>query len=112
MAENFGLVSKSLKSKLGCKSYFTPEGKVALMFLKMYTDAACYESEMRYPTDPKLLWEGIEKSYETICELSKRLGIRRPRTKFIDVQKANNMLVDGISFIEDLARVRATAMEG
>ena len=55
----------------------------------MYTDATCYESEMRYPTDPKLLWEGIEKSYETMCELSKRLGIHRPRTKFIDVQKAN-----------------------
>ena len=26
----------------------------------MYTDATCYESGMRYPTDPKLLWEGIE----------------------------------------------------
>ena len=26
--------------------------------------------------------------------------------------KVNNILVDGISFIEDLARVRATAMEG
>ena len=24
-----------------------------------------------------------------MCELSKRLGIHRPRTKFIDVQKAN-----------------------
>ena len=162
MAENFGLVSKSMRPKLGRKSYFTPEGKVALMFLKMYTgmscpklmeqlngnihyqmfcdviidptrpltnykllddimlelagklkiqqlqdilaeqwkpymqnldtmytDATCYESEMRYPTDPKLLWEGIEKSYETMCELSKRLRIHRPRTKFIDVQKAN-----------------------
>ena len=121
MAENFGLVSKSLRPKLGRRSYFTPEGKVALMFLKMYTglscpklkiqqlqdilaeqwkpymqnldmmytDATCYESEMRYLTDPKLLWEGIEKSYETMCELSKRLGIHRPRTKFIDVQKAN-----------------------
>ena len=55
----------------------------------MYTDATCYESEMRYPTDPKLLWEGIEKSYETMCELSKRLRIHRPRTKFIDMQKAN-----------------------
>ena len=128
MAENFGMVSKSLRPKLGRRSYFTPEGKVALMFLKMYTglsfpklmeqlngnihyqmfcdviidpmrsltnykllddimmelagklksqqqqdllaemwkpymkdletmytDATCYESEMRYPTDPKLL---------------------------------------------------------
>src|SRR5574344_1549418 len=162
MAENFGLVSKIMRPKLGRKSYFTPEGKVALMFLKMYTrlscpklmeqlngnihyqmfcdviidpthpltnykllddimlelagklkiqqlqdilaeqwkpymqnldtlytDATCYESEMRYPTDPKLLWEGIEKGYETMCGLSKRLGVRRPRTKYLDVQKAN-----------------------
>ena len=55
----------------------------------MYTDATCYESEMRYPTDAKLLWEGVEKSYATMCELSSRLGIHRPRTKFLDVQKAN-----------------------
>ena len=162
MAENFGLTSKSMRPKRGRRPYFTPEGKVALMFLKMYTglscprlmeqlngnihyqifcdviidptrpltnykllddiilelsrklkiqqqqdilaevwkpymenldtmytDATCYESEMRYPTDPKLLWEGIEKGYETMCGLSKRLGVRRPRTKFIDVQKAN-----------------------
>ena len=141
MAENFGLTSKSMRPKRGRKPYFTPEGKVALMFLKMYTglscprlmeqlngnihyqifcdviidptrpltnykllddiilelsrklkiqqqqdilaevwkpymenldtmytDATCYESEMRYPTDPKLLWEGIEKGYETMCQ--------------------------------------------
>ncbi|MCQ2160449.1 MAG: transposase [Bacteroidales bacterium] len=162
MADKFGLVSRSLSPKRGRKPFFTPEGKVALMFLKMYTglgcpklmeqlngnihyqmfcdviidptrpltnykllddvmlelagnlriqqqqdilaemwkpymenldtlytDATCYESEMRYPTDPKLLWEGIEKSYATMCELSARLGIHRPRTKYLDVQKAN-----------------------
>ena len=162
MAESLGLVSKSLRPKLGRRSYFTPEGKVALMFLKMYTqlsfpklleqlngnihfqifcdiaidptrpltnyklldaiamevaeklkiqeqqnllaemwkpymldldtmytDATCYESEMRYPTDQKLLWEGIEKAYKIMCELSRRLNLHRPRTKFIDVQKAN-----------------------
>ena len=37
MAESFGLVSKSMAPKRGHKSYFTPEGKVALMFLKMKT---------------------------------------------------------------------------
>ncbi|MDD7455990.1 MAG: transposase [Bacteroidales bacterium] len=162
MAENFGLVSKSMRPKLGRKPFFTPEGKVALMFLKMYngmscpklmeqlngnihyqmfcdviidparpltnykllddiimelagklkiqqqqdllaemwkpcmknldtmyTDATCYESEMRYPTDPKLLWEGIEKSYMIMCEFSSRLKLHRPRTKYLDVQKAN-----------------------
>ena len=41
MAENFGLVSKSMRPKPGCKSYFTPEGKVALMVLKMYTGLSC-----------------------------------------------------------------------
>ncbi len=41
MAENFGLVRKSQRPKLGRKSYFTPEGKVALMFLKMYTGLSC-----------------------------------------------------------------------
>ena len=55
----------------------------------MYTDATCYESEMRYPTDTKLLWEGVEKNCATMCELSGRLGIHSPRTKFLDVQKAN-----------------------
>lgn len=55
----------------------------------LYTDATCYESEMRYPTDVKLLWEGIEKSYKIMCDLSRRLGIHRPRTKYLDVEKAN-----------------------
>ena len=162
MAESFGLVSKSMMPKRGRKPYFTPEGRVALMFLKMktqmsfpklmeqlngnvhyqmfcdiiidpsrpltnykllddiaaelagklkiqelqrllvdawkpymknldtmYTDATCYESEMRYPTDQKLLWECVEKTYGLMCEVSAKLGIRRPRTKFLDVEKAN-----------------------
>lgn len=162
MAESFGLVRKGMRPKAGRRPYFTPEGKVALMFLKtrtglscpklmeqlngnihyqmfcdviidptrpltnykllddivlelarnlkiqqqqgllaemwkpymkdletMYTDATCYESEMRYPTDPKLLWEGIERSYRIMCEFSSRLKLRRPRTKYLDVEKAN-----------------------
>ena len=162
MAETFGLVSKRQAPRRGPRPYFTPEGKVALMFLKMYTrlsapklmeqlngnihyqifcgiridperplgnykliddialelagkmriqklqdvlaeawkpymkgldtmctDATCYESEMRYPTDQRLLWECVEKTYGIMCELSGRLGVRRPRTKFLDVEKAN-----------------------
>ena len=162
MAVNFGLVSKRYERKRGPKPYFSPEGKVALMFLKMYTqlsapklleqlngnihyqifcdisinplrpltnykliddiaseladklkiqqqqdilaemwkpymkdldtfytDATCYESEMRYPTDQKLLWECNEKAYSIMCTVCQRLGIHRPRTKFLDVEKAN-----------------------
>ena len=54
-----------------------------------YTDATCYESEMRYPTDQKLLWECNEKSYSIMCVVCQRLGIHRPRTKYLDVEKAN-----------------------
>ena len=155
MAESFGLVSKSMMPRRGRKSYFTPEGKVALMFLKMYTqlsapklmeqlngnihyqifcdiyinperpltnykllddivselagslkiqqlqdilakawrpymknldtqytDATCYESEMRYPTDQKLLWECCQKAYIIMCAASQRMNIHRPRLPF------------------------------
>ena len=37
MAVNFGLVGNHPVRKRGRKSFFSPEGKVALMFLKMYT---------------------------------------------------------------------------
>ena len=144
MAISFGLTEekpKSIRAKRGRKSFFTPEGKVALAFLKMYTglsaqrlmealngniyyqifcgirispknqltnsklidnillelskmlkiqeqqkvladawkpymknldtvytDASCYESLMRFPTDVKLLWECVERAYQTDCQ--------------------------------------------
>lgn len=162
MAVNFGLVSNRYERRRGPKPFFSAEGKVALMFLKMhtglsapklleqlngnvhyqifcdisinplrpltnykliddiaseladklriqqqqnllaeawkpymkdldtfYTDATCYESEMRYPTDQKLLWECNEKAYSIMCTVCQRLGIHRPRTKYLDVEKAN-----------------------
>ena len=162
MAVNFGIMPERYERKRGPKPFFSPEGKVALMFLKMYTglsapklmeqlngnvhyqlfcdiyinplrplknykliddiamelsgklkiqqqqdilaeawkpymkdldtfytDATCYESEMRYPTDQKLLWECCEKAYSIMCNACQRLGIHRPRTKYLDVEKAN-----------------------
>ena len=41
MAEDFGLIRKSMRPKLGRKSFFAPEGEVALMSLKMYTGLSC-----------------------------------------------------------------------
>ena len=41
VAENLGLTNRSMRAKVGRRSYFTPEGKVALMFLKMYTGLSC-----------------------------------------------------------------------
>ena len=127
--------------KRGRKSYFTPEGKVALngnVFYQMFcdividpahpltnykllddialelagklkiqelqnrlaeawkpymkdldtlfTDATCYESDMRYPTDQKLLWECIEKSYDLMCEESQRLGLHRHGRLLLDAE--------------------------
>lgn len=157
MAIRFGLIDPHPRKKAGRKSYFSPKGKVAFMFLKshtglsapklmeqlnanihyhifcgirissanpltnykliddiilelsnrlriqnqqealaevwkpymknldtLYTDATCYESAMRYPTDAKLLWECIEKVYPMMCEASREVGIHRMRTKYLD----------------------------
>ena len=120
-----------MRPKLGRRSFFTPEGKVALMFLKMYTGLSCpklmeqLNGNIHYqifcdviidPTRPltnyKLLddimmelagklkiqqfqgiladkWRPYMANLDTMCALSSRLGIHRPRTKFLDVQKAN-----------------------
>ena len=91
MADNFGLVRKSMRPKLGRKLFFTPEGKVALMFLKMYTGLSC----------PKLL-EQLNGNihYQIFCDVI--IDPTRPLT--------NYKLLDDIMM--ELARVRATAMEG
>ena len=71
MAENFGLVSKSLRPKLGRRSYFTPEWKVALMFLKMYTGLSC----------PKLM-EQLNGNihYQMFCDVI--IDLTRPLTNY------------------------------
>ena len=84
----------------------------------MYTDATCYESEMRYPTDSKLLWEGIEKSYLIMCEFSSRLKLHRYCLKMhkrlfgVDAKKVGGDTGYAGTENRDFARVRATAMEG
>ena len=77
MAENFGLVNKSMMPKRGRKSYFTPEGKVALMFLKMYTQLSA----------PKLM-EQLNGNihYQIFCDIY--INPERPLT--------NYKLIDGI----------------
>ena len=57
------------------------------------TDATCYESHMRFPTDMKLLWERTEWLYRQICLHCRDLGIRRPRNKYADVAKSLSVLL-------------------
>ncbi len=154
----FEQLSKSLGLKecsLGRSSYFSPQGKIALMFLKSYTslsdadliaqlnanihyqlfcgvcinplnpftnfkivseirceigrkldidslqqilashwkpyldntsvlmsDATCYESAIRFPTDVKLLWEGVDWVYHQLKVIVKSIRGRMPRTKY------------------------------
>ena len=52
------------------------------------TDATCYESHMRHPTDLKLLWESVEWLHRHLCKDCRTLGVRRPRNKWGDVSRA------------------------
>lgn len=46
------------------------------------TDATCYESYIRYPSDVKLLWESISWLYPHTCSIYKSLKLRKPKTKY------------------------------
>lgn len=47
------------------------------------TDATCYESEVRYPTNQKLLWESTHWSYNQMKIICKALRLKLPRTKYL-----------------------------
>ncbi|MFH0895081.1 MAG: transposase [Bacteroidota bacterium] len=49
-------------------------------------DATCYETDMRPPTNVKLLWECNDWVYNQVKLLCKYMKVRRPRSKF-DEQK-------------------------
>lgn len=71
MAEDFGLVRKSMRPKLGRRSSFTPEGIVALMFLKMYTGLSC----------PKLMEQlNCNIHYQIFCDVI--IDPTRPLTNY------------------------------
>ena len=47
------------------------------------TDATCYESELRFPTNQKLLWESVNWTYGQMQMLCKYLKIKKLRTKYL-----------------------------
>ena len=49
----------------------------------IFTDATCYESEVRFPTDQKLLWESVHWSYHQLKIICKELKLNVPRTKYL-----------------------------
>lgn len=50
-------------------------------------DATCYESELRYPTPQKLLWEALDWLYRQLKRNCKILGVKMIRTKYIKWKK-------------------------
>ncbi|MBN2893993.1 MAG: transposase [Bacteroidales bacterium] len=52
------------------------------------TDATCYESYIRYPTDAKLLWESVSWVKPKLNGLYQLVKGAVPRSKFIDISKA------------------------
>ena len=46
------------------------------------SDATCYESAVRYPTDQKLLWECVDWTYNLMITLCSDLRIKQPRCKY------------------------------
>lgn len=52
------------------------------------TDATCYESHLRFPTDVKLLWECCEWLQALMVKTCKELKERLPRNKYNDINKA------------------------
>lgn len=54
---------------------------------KITMDASCYESELHYPTDVKLLWESVEWSYGRMRQISKALNRPQLRSKYLKWKK-------------------------
>ena len=52
------------------------------------TDATCYESYLRFPTDIKLLWKCCHWLHKLLVSECKHLSERVPRSKYNDVDKA------------------------
>lgn len=52
------------------------------------SDATCYESYVRYPTDVKLLWECIDWLHNQMTALCAQTKMRHPRNKFRDIKAA------------------------
>ena len=46
------------------------------------TDTTCYESELRYPSIQKLLWEAVDWLYHQLRKTCKAIGVRMIRSKY------------------------------
>ncbi len=80
LAENLNISEQEIVLSQHWNPYIENKGNV-------FTDATCYESEVRYPTDQKLLWESIEWSYKQMKKICSSLEVKTPRTKYLKWKK-------------------------
>jgi len=88
---NYKIVSE-IRCQLSEKLKIKEHQKVLAEYWKPYmrqsnimlTDATCYETSMRYPTNVKLLWESVEWSYGQMVYMCKYLKVRVPRNKYLE----------------------------
>lgn len=62
------------------KAYISSKSQVTV-------DATCYESELRYPTPQKLLWEAVDWLYKQLRKTCRLLGVKMIRSKYIKWKK-------------------------
>lgn len=51
------------------------------------TDATCYESEVRFPTSQKILWESVHWNFYQMKTICKAMQLKLPRTKYLKWKK-------------------------
>ena len=91
---NFKIVSQ-IRCELATKLDIDKAEQVLYKYWKPFianpnhitVDATCYESEVRYPSSQKLLWESLSWLYNQLRIHCKILGIKLPRSKFLKWKK-------------------------
>jgi hypothetical protein len=88
---DFKIVSR-IRTELGKKLDIFATQKVLAQAWKPFMnqtnvvleDATCYETQLRYPTNVKLLWESVDWLYHQMAVICKYSKIRMPRSKYLD----------------------------
>lgn len=86
---NFKIVSE-IRCEIGSKLDIDSLQQILASHWKPYmenltvamTDATCYESAIRYPTDVKILWESVDWVYHQLKVIIRSMRGRMPRTKY------------------------------
>ena len=113
---NYKIVS-GIRVEISKKFDFLKAQKVLAQAWKPYmnytdgfmTDATCYESSVRYPTDVKLLWESCEWIYGQIKRINKIVKGSMPRSKFSE-QKSKYLSYSksrGKSYKKTIKRIKS-----